>query len=40
MTVAALAERDGQFLMVEENIEGRLCYNQPAGHLEDAESLV
>lgn len=40
VTVAAIAERDGRFLMVEERIRGRLVYNQPAGHLESGESLV
>ncbi|MGC9456781.1 MAG: NUDIX hydrolase [Halothiobacillaceae bacterium] len=40
MTVAALAERDGQFLMVEEQIDGALMLNQPAGHLEPGESLI
>jgi len=40
MTVAALVERDGRFLMVEESINGQLLYNQPAGHLEDQESLL
>lgn len=39
-TVAALIERDGRFLMVEENIGGQLQLNQPAGHLEDGESLI
>jgi 8-oxo-dGTP pyrophosphatase MutT (NUDIX family) len=40
VTVAALVERDGRFLVVEEAIEGRLVYNQPAGHLEDGEELI
>ena len=40
MTVAAIAEVDGRFLMVEERIDGRLVLNQPAGHLEDRESLI
>ena len=39
ITVAAVIERDGQFLLVEERIHGRLVFNQPAGHLEDGESL-
>jgi 8-oxo-dGTP pyrophosphatase MutT (NUDIX family) len=39
MTVAALVERDGRFLMVEERVDGQLRYNQPAGHLEDGENL-
>ncbi len=40
VTVATVVERDGQFLMVEECIDGELVYNQPAGHLEDKESLL
>lgn len=40
VTVAAVAERDGLFLMVEERIEGRLILNQPAGHLDEGESLL
>jgi 8-oxo-dGTP pyrophosphatase MutT (NUDIX family) len=40
VTVAAIVERDKRFLMVEERIGGRLVLNQPAGHLEDGESLV
>ena len=40
VTVAALAERDGRFLMVEEEADGTLVYNQPAGHLDEGESLL
>ena len=40
VTVAAVAERNGRFLLVEEDIRGRLMLNQPAGHLEPAESLI
>ena len=40
VTVAAIVERDNRFLMVEERISGRLVLNQPAGHLEDGETLV
>lgn len=40
VTVAAVVEREGRFLMVEELISGRLVLNQPAGHLEDRESLI
>ena len=40
VTVAAVVERDGRFLMVEERITGRLVLNQPAGHLEDRETLI
>ncbi len=39
VTVAAVIEEDGKFLMVEERAEGRLVLNQPAGHLDDKESL-
>ncbi len=39
-TVAAIIEQDGRFLMVEENCEGQIVYNQPAGHLDPGESLV
>lgn len=40
VTVAAVAEHDGRYLLVEERSRGRLVINQPAGHLEDGESLV
>ncbi|GAB4357640.1 MAG: NUDIX hydrolase [Gammaproteobacteria bacterium] len=39
VTVAAIVEQGGRFLMVEERVEGRLVLNQPAGHLEDGEGL-
>jgi 8-oxo-dGTP pyrophosphatase MutT (NUDIX family) len=39
-TVAAVLERNGRFLLVEERVEGRLVLNQPAGHLDPGESLV
>jgi len=39
VTVAAVIERDARFLLVEERIGGRRVFNQPAGHLEDGESL-
>ncbi|KPC49204.1 NUDIX hydrolase [Amantichitinum ursilacus] len=39
-TVAAVIERDGRFLVVEEMIAGQLRLNQPAGHLEQGESLI
>ncbi len=39
-TVAAIAEKDGRFLLVEEEISGELVFNQPAGHLEHGESLI
>ena len=31
VTVAAVIERDGRFLLVEEKCAGRLVLNQPAG---------
>lgn len=40
VTVAAVIERSGRFLVVEERIRGRLVLNQPAGHLEDGEALI
>jgi len=40
VTVAAVVEDCGRFLIVEEEVEGRIVYNQPAGHLEPGESLV
>ena len=39
ITVAAVTEADGRFLVVEERINQRLVLNQPAGHLEQGESL-
>jgi 8-oxo-dGTP pyrophosphatase MutT (NUDIX family) len=40
VTVAAIIERQGRFLMVEEQTTEGLRLNQPAGHLEQGESLV
>jgi 8-oxo-dGTP pyrophosphatase MutT (NUDIX family) len=40
VTVAAIVERDSRFLVVEERINGRLVLNQPAGHVEDRETLL
>jgi ADP-ribose pyrophosphatase YjhB (NUDIX family) len=40
VTVAAVIERDGKFLFVEEMIDGRKVINQPAGHLDPGESLA
>lgn len=39
VTVAAIVERDGRFLLVEEETAQGLRWNQPAGHLEPGESL-
>ncbi|MGD8309269.1 MAG: NUDIX domain-containing protein, partial [Chromatiales bacterium] len=38
-TVAAVVQRQGRFLLVEERVGGRRVLNQPAGHLEEGESL-
>ncbi|MFM1989712.1 MAG: hypothetical protein RJA99_2669 [Pseudomonadota bacterium] len=38
-TVAAVVERDGRLLMVEEHTAEGLRLNQPAGHLDPGESL-
>lgn len=40
VTVAAVLQRDNRFLLVEEETEAGLCFNQPAGHLECGESLL
>ncbi|HEX4985419.1 MAG TPA: NUDIX hydrolase [Burkholderiales bacterium] len=40
VTVAAVVERGGSFLLVEEHTQRGLLLNQPAGHLEAGESLV
>ena len=40
VTVAAVAEREGRFLLVEEHTEDGLRINQPAGHLEPGETLL
>jgi len=40
VTVAAVMERDGRYLLVEEETDAGLQFNQPAGHLEPGESLV
>ncbi len=39
-TVAAIVEQDGKFLLVEEETDRGNRFNQPAGHLEDNESLL
>jgi 8-oxo-dGTP pyrophosphatase MutT (NUDIX family) len=40
VTVAAVIERDGRFLLVEEETDNGLAINQPAGHLDEHESLL
>lgn len=38
LTVAAVVERDGRFLLVEEYASGRRVFTQPGGHIEAGES--
>lgn len=40
VTVATLVEREGKLLLVEEETEVGLRFNQPAGHLEAGENLI
>jgi 8-oxo-dGTP pyrophosphatase MutT (NUDIX family) len=40
LTVAAVVAERGRFLIVEERVERQLVFNQPAGHVEDGESLL
>jgi len=40
VTVAAIIEDDGKFLMIEEISDGECVINQPAGHLEPNEDLI
>lgn len=40
VTVAAIIERDGRFLLVEEETSDGIRFNQPAGHLDPNESLM
>ena len=40
VTVAAVIELDGKFLLVEEETDDGIRFNQPAGHLERGEALT
>jgi 8-oxo-dGTP pyrophosphatase MutT (NUDIX family) len=40
VTVAAIIEREGKFLLVEEETTDGIRFNQPAGHLDPGESLI
>lgn len=40
VTVAAVMQRAGRFCLVEEEADGRLVFNQPAGHWEPGETLL
>lgn len=40
VTVAAVLEQAGRFLLVEENTPDGILFNQPAGHLDPGESII
>lgn len=40
LTVAVVVEHDGKFLFVEEEDNGEIVYNQPAGHVESDETVT
>ena len=42
VTVAAVVERDGRYLVVEEEdpADGRFVWNQPAGHVDPGEAIL
>ncbi|MTD39859.1 NUDIX domain-containing protein [Erwinia sp. CPCC 100877] len=40
ITVACMVQSRGRFLIVEETINGKALWNQPAGHLEANETLI
>ncbi len=40
LTVAAVIEEAGKFLLVEEHSEGKVVLNQPAGHVEEEETIL
>ncbi|MBX2848637.1 MAG: NUDIX hydrolase [Acidiferrobacterales bacterium] len=42
VTVAAICERDGEFLLVEETSKTskQIVFNQPAGHLDEGETIL
>ena len=40
VTVAAVIEKDGRFLLIEEKSGGAHVFNQPAGHWEPGETLA
>jgi 8-oxo-dGTP pyrophosphatase MutT (NUDIX family) len=40
VTVAAVIEQEGKFLLVEEQTADGVMFNQPAGHLENGETLL
>ena len=40
VTVAAIVNNRNRFLLVKEQPDDKIVYNQPAGHLEDNETLI
>jgi len=40
VTVACIVQAEGELLVVEERVNGRATWNQPAGHLEADETLL
>jgi len=40
VTVATLVEKDDKFLLVREQPDGKIVYNQPAGHLDEGEGII
>lgn len=40
LTVAAVIERRGRFLVIEERVARRVVFNQPPGHVEEREALI
>lgn len=38
LTVSAIVEKDGKFLMIEERSSGKVVVNQPGGHIEAGET--
>jgi 8-oxo-dGTP pyrophosphatase MutT (NUDIX family) len=40
VTVAAIVEKDGRYLLIEEHTPEGLRLNNPAGHLDPGESLI
>ena len=40
VTVAAIICNKDRYLLVEENADGHIVFNQPAGHIEESETLI
>jgi NADH pyrophosphatase NudC (nudix superfamily) len=40
LTVAAIIESNQRFLLIEEQSEGLIVFNQPAGHWDEGETLI